>query len=70
MLVCPATHEFLHSRIDHIMDLRHPSALLASCMPWEEIETRMAQVLVLQVTGLEFNHHITAQLEVMEQQVD
>jgi len=41
---CPATDDFFRSRIDHMIDLRHPLAVLASRMPWQEIEARVAQV--------------------------
>ncbi|MBD3743450.1 MAG: IS5 family transposase, partial [Stenotrophomonas sp.] len=39
-----ATDDFFRSRIDHMIDLRHPLAVLASRMPWQEIEARVAQV--------------------------
>jgi hypothetical protein len=35
-----------------------------------QIEPELAQVLGFELTALEFNHHIAAQLEVVEQQVD
>jgi hypothetical protein len=35
---CPATDDFFRLRIDHMIDLRHPLAVLASRMPWQEIE--------------------------------
>ena len=41
---CAATDDFFRSRIDHMIDLRHPLAVLASRMPWQEIEARVAQV--------------------------
>ena len=44
MFACPATDAFFRSRIDHMIDLRHPRAVLASRMPWQEIEARVAQV--------------------------
>ncbi|MEZ5665726.1 MAG: IS5 family transposase [Burkholderiaceae bacterium] len=44
MLACPATDDFFRSRIDHMIDLRHPLAVLSSRMPWQEIEARVAQV--------------------------
>lgn len=43
MFACPATDDFFRSRIDHTIDLRHPLAVLASRMPWQEIEARVAQ---------------------------
>lgn len=44
MFACPATDDFFRSRIDHMIDLRHPLAVLASRMPWQAIEARVAQV--------------------------
>jgi transposase, IS5 family len=44
MFACPATDDFFRSRIDHMIDLRHPLAVLSSRMPWQEIEARVAQV--------------------------
>ncbi len=40
---CPTTDDFFRARIDHMIDLRHPLAVLASRMPWQEIEARVAQ---------------------------
>ena len=44
MFSCPATDDFFLSRLDHMIDLRHPLAVLASRLPWQEIEARVAQV--------------------------
>lgn len=44
LFACAATDDFFRSRIDHMIDLRHPLAVLASRMPWQEIEARVAQV--------------------------
>lgn len=44
LFACPATDDFFRSRIDHMIDLRHPLSVLASRMPWQEIEARVAQV--------------------------
>ena len=44
IFVCPATEDFFRSRIDHMIDLRHPLAVLASRMPWQQIEASVAQV--------------------------
>lgn len=44
LFACPVTDDFFRSRIDHMIDLRHPLAALASRMPWQEIEARVAQV--------------------------
>jgi hypothetical protein len=41
---CPATDDFFRSRIDHMIDLRHPLAVLASHMPWQELEARVAHL--------------------------
>ncbi len=47
MFARPATEDFFRSRIDHMIDLRHPLAVLTSRTPWQEIETRVAQVFSL-----------------------
>jgi len=44
LFACAATDDFFRSRIDHMIDLRHALAVLASRMPWQEIEARVAQV--------------------------
>jgi len=44
IFACSATEDFFRSRIDHMIDLRHPLAVLASRMPWQEIEARVARV--------------------------
>jgi transposase, IS5 family len=44
LFACPVTDDFFRLRIDHMIDLRHPLAVLASRMPWQEIEARVAQV--------------------------
>jgi len=44
LFACAATDDFFCSRIDHMIDLRHPLAVLASRMPWQEIEAQVAQV--------------------------
>ena len=44
LFACPATDDFFHARIDHMINLRHPLAVLSSRMPWQEIEARVAQV--------------------------
>ena len=44
LFACAATDDFFRSRIDHMIDLRHPLAVLSSRMPWQEIEARVAQV--------------------------
>ena len=35
--------DFFRNRLDQMNDLRHPMAVLASCMPWQEIEASLAQ---------------------------
>jgi IS5 family transposase len=37
--------DFFHSRIDHMIDLRHPLKVLASHTPWQEIEASLAKQL-------------------------
>ncbi len=44
LFACPATEDFFRSRIDHMIDLRHPLAVLASRMPWQQIEASVAQL--------------------------
>lgn len=44
MFACSATDDFFRSRIDHMIDLRHPLAVLASRMPWQEIEASVAHI--------------------------
>jgi IS5 family transposase len=41
--------DFFHSRIDQMIDLRHPLAVLASLMPWQEIEASLAKQLAREV---------------------
>ena len=41
----PATADFSRPRIDHMIDLRHPLAVLASRMPWQQIEESVAHLL-------------------------
>ena len=36
------TADFFRGRLDHMIDLRHPLAVLASRMPWQEIEASIA----------------------------
>ena len=44
MFVRPATDDVLRSRAsDHMVDLHHSPAALASRIPWQEIEERVAQ---------------------------
>lgn len=43
------TDDFFRSRLDQMIELRHPLALLASRMPWQEIEASIAQCFARQV---------------------
>jgi transposase, IS5 family len=42
MFACPATDDFFRGRIDHMIDLRHPLAVLSSRMPWQQIEASLS----------------------------
>lgn len=42
---CPATEDFFRLRLDHLIDLRNPLAVLASRMPWQEVEASVAHLL-------------------------
>ena len=46
MFACPATDDFFRARIDQMIDLRHPLAVLASRMPWQEIEAGVTRLFV------------------------
>jgi len=37
---CAATEDFFRLRLDQMIDLRHPLAVLASHMPWQQIEPK------------------------------
>ena len=41
-----ATDDFFRARLDQMIDLRHPLAVLASRMPWPQIESSLAPVFV------------------------
>jgi transposase, IS5 family len=43
------TDDFFRSRLDQMIDLRHPLAVLANRMPWQEIEASLAQRWARQV---------------------
>lgn len=43
MFACPATDDFFRARLDHMIDLRQPLAVLTSHMPWQALEARVAQ---------------------------
>ena len=36
------TDDFFRNRLDQMIDLRHPLAVLANRMPWQEIEASLA----------------------------
>jgi len=40
--VTTSTDDFFRSRLDQMIDLRHPLAVLASRMPWQEIEASLS----------------------------
>lgn len=42
MSACPATEDFFRLRLDHMIDLRHPLAVLAWRTPWQELGARVA----------------------------
>ena len=44
MFACPTTGDFFRSRIDLMIDMRHPLSARASRMPWQKIEARRARV--------------------------
>ena len=39
-----ATTDFFRARLDAMIDLRHPLAVLAARMPWSQIESNLAPV--------------------------
>jgi IS5 family transposase len=41
--------DFFYSRIDQMIDLRHPLAVLASHMPWQEIQASLGKQLAREV---------------------
>ena len=45
MFACPATEDFFAALLDHMIDLRHPLAVLASRMPWQQIEASVSHLL-------------------------
>lgn len=40
---CAMTDDFFRNRLGQMIDLRHPLAVLANRMPWQEIEASLAQ---------------------------
>lgn len=47
----PATEDFFRLRLGHMIDQRHPLAVRASRIPWQELEARVAQVLAQSPRG-------------------
>ena len=45
MLEVMSTPDFFRARLDQMVDLRHPLAVLASRMPWSQIEASIAPLL-------------------------
>jgi transposase, IS5 family len=43
------TADFFRNRLDQMIDLRHPLAVLANRMPWQEIEASLAHLFARQV---------------------
>ena len=43
------TDDFFHSRLNHMIDMGHPLAVLASRMAWQEIEASLAHRFARQV---------------------
>ncbi len=41
--------DFFRSRLDQMIDLRHPLAVLASRLPWQELEANVAAMLAPRV---------------------
>ena len=46
MFSCPATEDFFRARLDHMIDLRHPLCVLASRMPWQQIEASVSHLFM------------------------
>jgi IS5 family transposase len=44
MFADAATDDFFRARLDHMIDLRHSLAVLASRMPWQQIEASVAHL--------------------------
>jgi hypothetical protein len=43
------TEDFFRGRLDQMIDLRHPLAVLSTHMPWQEIEASLAGVIACKV---------------------
>lgn len=46
MPVCPATEDFFRARLDCMIDLRHPLAVLSTRMPWQQIEASVSHLFL------------------------
>ena len=44
MFADAAAEDFFRARLDHMIDLRHPLVVLASRMPWQQIEASVAHL--------------------------
>ncbi|MDZ4293687.1 MAG: transposase [Hydrogenophaga sp.] len=44
MFADAATEDFFRARLDHMIGLRHPLVMLASRMPWQQIEASVAHL--------------------------
>jgi IS5 family transposase len=40
-----ATDDFFRARLDHMIDMRHPLAVLTTRMPWAQIEASLTPLL-------------------------
>lgn len=45
MFADAATEDFFRARLDHMIDLRQPLAVLASRLPWQQLEASLAHLL-------------------------
>ncbi len=43
------TNDFFRNRLDQLIDLRHPLAVLPNRMPWQEIEAYLSHLFASQV---------------------
>ena len=52
------TEDFFRGRLDQMIDLRHPLAVLSTHMPWQEIEASLAGVIARKVKAGKRVEHI------------
>lgn len=45
MFACSATEDFFAARLDHMINLRHPLVVLASRMPWQQVEASVSHLI-------------------------